>query len=310
MIPSRTEDRHASSIRPYLLPLFLVAFLGCDGADRISSPTAREQSPVFAGSGSSGIPFGAFAQPIGLFGPTYTGGQINPVYPDSLLRYLAAIKAAKGRVVLSLPGGPGGYTTADGKFDLAKWKTRVARYKVVNFDSYIADNTIIGNYIIDQPNCPSCWGGQVIPQSTVDEMARYSDSLWPGLATIARADPTWLAEYPGSYAYLDTGWAQYVMRKGDVSAYLSDNIAAAQSKGLRVIVGLNVLKGGLNEASLTASQVKDFGSVMLSSSYSCAFISWQYSAAYFSSSDIKSAMSLLSKKADRHVPSSCSKAPA
>jgi hypothetical protein len=71
-----------------------------------------------------------------------------------------------------------------------------------------------------------------------------------------------------------------------------------------------VLKGGLNEASLTASQVKDFGSVMLSSSYSCAFISWQYNAAYFSRSDIKSAMSLLSKKAARHVPSSCSKAPA
>ena len=307
MIPSRTDDRHTSSIRPQLLALFLVTLMGCDGADRISSPSTPEQSAGPTGSGPSGIPFGAFAQPISVFGPTYTGGQLNPVYPDSLLRYLAAIKAAKGRVSLSLPGGPGGYTTAEGKFDLAKWKTRVARYKVVNFDSYITDNTIIGNYIIDQPNCTTCWGGQSIPQSTVEEMARYSDSLWPGLATIARVDPTWLAQYSGSYTYLDAGWAQYVMRKGDVNTYLADNIAAAQSKGLRVIVGLNVLNGGLNQGSLTASQVKDFGSVMLSSSYACAFMSWQYNAAYFSASDIKSAMSLLSKKAARHVPSSCSK---
>ena len=87
-------------------------------------------------------------------------------------------------------------------------------------------------------------------------------------------------------------------------------MAAAQSKGLRLIVGLNVLKGGLNETSLTATQVKDFGSVMLSSSYSCAFISWQYNAAYFSQSDINSAMNTLSKKAARHVASSCSRAPA
>ena len=208
-------------------------------------------------------------------------------------------------MVLSLPGGPGGYTEPDGTFNLVKWKARVSRYNVVNFRTYITDSTIIGNYIIDQPNCSTCWGGQSITQSTVEEMARYSESLWPGMATIARADPTWLAEYPGQYVYLDAGWAQYVMRKGDVNTYLSDNVAAAQSKGLRLIVGLNALKGGLNETSFTASQVKDFGSVMLSSAYPCAFISWQYNAAYFSRSDIKSAMSLLSKKAARHVPSYC-----
>jgi hypothetical protein len=306
MIRARTEAGRISTTRAPLLTLFLLAFLGCGGVDRLNSPaTENTLDPTFAAGKFSGIPFGATAQPISLFGPTYTGGLVNPVYPDSLLKYLAAIKAAKGRVVLSLPGGPGGYTNADGTFNLDKWKARTLRYNVVTFDSYIDDGTIIGNYIIDQPNCSSCWGGTSISASTVEQMAAYSKSLWPRMATIARADPTWLATYTGQYTYLDAGWAQYVMRKGDVNTYLSDNVTAAQSKGLRLIVGLNLLDGGLNQESFTASQVKDFGSVLLASSYPCAFLSWRYDATYFSQTDIKSALSLLSKKAARHVPSSC-----
>jgi hypothetical protein len=290
------------------LALFLFASIACESPDRLSSPTPADGLSAAAGSPSrQGIPFGAFAQPISLYGPIYTGGLLNPQQPESLLTRLAAIKAAKGRVILSLPGGPAQFTNADGTFNLDKWKARVARYRyqVVDFSPYIIDGTVIGNYIIDQPNCSTCWGGQSIPQSMVEEMARYSDSVYPGMATIARADPTWLAGYSGQYVFLDAGWAQYVMRKGDVNTYLSDNVAAAQSKGLRLVVGLNLLNGSLDGTNLTASQIKDFGSVLLGSSYACAFISWQYNAAYFSRSDIQSALSLLSKKAARHVASSC-----
>jgi hypothetical protein len=310
MIRAHIPAYHLATTRAPLLALFLLGFLGCAGADRIGSPSSDNSpdgTPGFAASKPTGIPFGATAQPISLFGPTYTGSMINPVYPDSLLSYLAAIKAANGRVMLNLPGGPGGYTNADRTFNLDKWKTRVARYTSVTFTSYIQDGTIIGNYIIDEPNCSTCWGGQSINQSTVEEMARYSDSLWPGMATIARVDPTWLAAYSGQYTYLDAGWAQYVMRKGDVTTYLASNVAAAKSKGLRMIAGLNLLDGGVDQASLTASQVKDFGSVMLADPYPCAFLSWRYDAAYFAQADIQSAMSLLSKKAARHVVSSCSR---
>ena len=124
-------------------------------------------------------------------------------------------------MVLSLPGGPSAYTNADGTFNFELWKLRVSRYTVVDFSSYISDGTILGNYIIDEPSCSSCWGGQAIPQSTVEAMAQYSKSLWPNMKTIARADPTWLAAFSGQYVYLDAGWAQYVMRKGDVNTYLS-----------------------------------------------------------------------------------------
>ena len=294
--------------RASLLALFLLTGLGCESSDRLSSPTTDNGlAAARAPTSSQGIPFGMFAQPISWYGPTYTGGHLNPVRPESLLTRLAAIKAAKGRVVLALAGGPAGYTKSDGTFDLALWKSRVSRYNytVVDFSSYVRDSTILGNYLIDEPNCVSCWGGQPIPQGTVEAMAEYSKSLWPNMTTIARADPTWLAAFSGQYVHLDAGWAQYVMRKGDVNTYLSQNVAAAQSKGLGLVIGLNLLGGGLNKERLTATQLKDFGSVLLGSSKACAFISWQYNADYLALSDIQSAMALLSKKAARHVQTPC-----
>ena len=305
MISSRTKLFHLTGSRTSLLALFLCASLACESADRLSPSTPDGGRFAAPSTGSSGIPFGAFAQPISLYGQTYTGGLLNPENPDNLLSQLAAIRAAKARVVLTFPGSSARYTNPDGTFNFDFWKARLDRYAAVDFESFVSDGTIVGIYLIDEPSCASCWGGQVIPQDMVEAMAQYSKSLWPEMKTIARVDPTWLDDYSGEYLNLDAGWAQYVVRKGDVATYLSANVAAARSKGLALIVGLNVLGGGLNQTSLSASQVKDFGSALLADPYACAFISWKYDAAYFARTDIKSAMALLSKKAKRHASTSC-----
>jgi len=309
MSPTRNKAERTSKLRAPLLALLLFAGLGCESTDRVSSPTADDvltADAAVSSSGFSGIPFGAFAQPLSLYGPIYTGGHLNPESPDFLLSRLAAIRAAGGRVVLALAGGPSAYRNPDGTFNFDLWKERLARYSVVDFNSYISDGTTVGVFLIDEPNCSQCWGGQAIPQEMVEAMAEYSKSIWPTMTTIARTDPTWLNGFSGQYVHLDAGWAQYVVRKGDVNTYLADNVAAAQSKGLGMIVGLNLLGGGLNQASLTPSQIKSFGSALLGSSYSCAFIAWKYDAAYFSRSDIKSALGVVSKKAKRHAPTPCS----
>jgi hypothetical protein len=70
-------------------------------------------------------------------------------------------------------------------------------------------------------------------------------------------------------------------------------------------VGLNYPDGGVNTATLTAAQIKNFGSVLLGSSQACAFISWKYDATFFAQSDIASALDLLSKKAKRHAATRC-----
>ena len=302
------EAGRASIARAPQLVLFLLAATACNSTDRLASNASSDAPDVtvtFASAGLSGIPFGASAMPLSLYGPTYTGGLMNPQQPESLLARLAAVRGAKARVVLAFAGGPLQYTNADGTFNFDLWKARVARYSSIDFSSYISDGTVVGHYLIDQPNCTTCWGGQAIPQDMVEAMAQYSKSIWPSLTTIARAEATWLSGFAGQYVSLDAGWAQYVVRKGDVNAFLADNVAAAQSEGLGLIVGLNLLKGNADLSSLTASQIKSFGSVLLGSSYACAFISWQYDSTYFAQTDIKSALGSLSKKAKRHAPTSC-----
>jgi hypothetical protein len=309
MTPTRNDRGRIHQARGSLLAAFLFACLGCESTDRISSTTGDgtldPSAPLASSTSFAGIPFGAFAQPLSVYGSTYTGGQLNPEKPEFLLSQLETIRAAGGRVVLALAGGPSAYKNADGTFNYELWQGRVDRYSDVHFESYIEDGTVIGIFLVDEPNCSACWGGHTIPQEMVEAMAEHSKTIWPDMRTIVRAVPTWLAAYSGQYADLDAGWAQYVVRLGDINTYLANNVAAARSKGLGLIVGLNVLNGGLNQVNLTASQLKSFGSTLLGSSYACAFISWKYDAAYFSRSDIKSALELLSKKAKRHAATSC-----
>jgi len=308
MITIGFKAGRSSGPRAPLLALLVVALAGCDRGDRLTAATSIDAPDVpvdLPSITSSGIPFGTSSMPLSMYGPVYTGGHLNPEQPESLLPRLAVIRAAGARVVLALAGGPGKFTNADGTFNYDLWKARVDRYSGIDFTSYISDGTVLGHYLIDRPNCSSCWGGQAIAPATVEAMAQYSKSIWPTMTTFARADPTWLAGYSGQYVYLDAGWAQYVARKGTVESYLAANLTAAQSKGLGLVVGLNLLDGGPNGSEMSAKQVKTWGSTLLGSSYPCAFISWKYESAYFSRSDVESAMEFLSSKARRHAPSSC-----
>jgi hypothetical protein len=134
-------------------------------------------------------------------------------------------------------------------------------------------------------------------------MAKYSKSLWPTMATIVRAEPKHMGD---NHRYLDAAWAQYLSRRGNVNEYIKDVVGDAQRKGLALVVGMNVLKGGSpNGTKMTASEVENWGSALLSSSYPCAFINWEYQGDYFSSSGIRSAMSALRRKAESRSTKSC-----
>jgi hypothetical protein len=188
---------------------------------------------------------------------------------------------------------------------MAKWKASIDRFKKVNFDRYINDGTVIAAFLMDEPHNKTRWNGKVVSHATIEEMARYSKARYPKLPTVIRAYPTWLAGYSGSYKYLDAAWVQYVHRFGDVRAFMRQNISSAQRKGLGVIVGLNILKGGSNKGRLTPTQIKSWGTELLSTSYPCAFISWQYDARYLGQSAIKQAMAELRQKARNRSSKSC-----
>lgn len=307
--------RRNARLRPLVFVALLFVVAACGDSDPISPESTADavtvlpvgdeltggDEPLAAAGFAGGIPLGNFAQPLTEFGPIFNGSHSN-VSPNRMLQELQRIKAEGGKVILALSGSPKYYL--DGRyFSLTKWKQRVNRYRGINFSSYINDGTIVGHYLIDEPNDPANWGGRPVSSSTVEEMAKYSKQLWPGMATIVRAE----AKHMGSnHRYLDAAWAQYLHRRGNVNEYIKDVVADAQRKGLQLIVGLNVLKGGSpNGTRMTASEVEDWGSALLSSSYPCAFINWKYSDDYMSASSMRSAMSALRRKAENRSTKSC-----
>jgi hypothetical protein len=302
-------SRRIARLRAPVVAAVVLSLIGCNSTDSLA-PTSGTQpetvdqsgSPAFSGTSfAGGIPMGIFSMPITDLGSRYNGAFEN-IWPDGLLSDLATIRARGGKVVLTFSGNQNYFKDANGHFSMDKWKARVDRFKNVNFSEFINDGTIIGHYLVDEPNDPANWNGVPIPGSTVELMAQYSKQLWPGLATIVRAEPS----YFGQSHYLDAAWAQYLARRGDVGDYIRRNVADAQSRGLALIVGMNVLKGGTpNGTPMTPAEVQTFGTTLLSSSYPCAFISWMYDANYLSSSGVKSAMDVLRAKAQNRSSKSC-----
>lgn len=313
MIEQFTLSLKALRLRAPVFAAIILAFSGCspDALDpEATPPTDVGVQPAAVVPSASisayrgGIAIGTGSQPNTLFGARYNGA-LRIIGPDHLLSDLSAIRARGGRVVLNLAGGQRRFRDKYGHFSFTLWKNSVDRFKRINFSSYIKDGTIIAHYLIDEPNDPTNWNGRVVSQATVEAMAKYSKQVWPGMSTVVRAYPDYMAKYSGKYYYLDAAWAQYVYRKGPVADFLRTNVALAQKKGLALVVGLNLIKGGPNRSRMSASQVRSWGATLLGSSYPCAFVSYMYNSTYLSTSSIKDAMDYLRNKAQNRTTKSC-----
>lgn len=251
---------------------------------------------------AGGIPIGMSAQPVSRFGELYSGAKLT-VGPKRALRELSAVKARGGRVVLMLAGNPRHYKDGRGRFSLTKWKARVDRFKHVRLQRYIEDGTIVGHYLLDEPNDKANWNGTRVSESVLDEMARYSKQRWPRMATIVRVHPSYFKRPP---RHVDAAWAAYLGRRGPVREYIRKSVEDARRNRLALVVGLNVIDGGIPKRTrMTANQVKSWGSALLGSSYPCAFLSWKYDERYLSSHGMRGAMKTLREKAERRPRKSC-----
>jgi hypothetical protein len=301
-------SRRLARFRGLLAATFLLLAAGCSSTDSLGpengAPIPPAGQPEFATTSfAGGIPIGTFDLPTSYFGTRYNGA-MRYIWPAPLLSELADIKARGGKIVLMLAGPEKFYKDANGHFSLTKWKARVDLYRNVNFSSYVSDGTIIAHYLIDEPYDPFNWNGVPVPGATLEEMAKYSKAIWPNVKTIVRAEPS-LITWSGTYHYLDAAWAQYLGRKGDVNTYLAKNVADAQRMGLGLVVGLNLRDGGTNKANMTASQVQTWGSALLTSTYPCAFLSWDFNSTYLASTSMQSAMDVLRAKAQNRSQRVC-----
>jgi hypothetical protein len=303
--------RRLARLRSLQAAAFGIALAACDHTELLDPERGQLQdepaiapveAPALAVRQIGGIAFGMTAQPVALLGDLYSGGKVT-LSPGEMRRTLAAVKARGGRVVVMLAGNPRHYKDGSGRFSLSKWKARVDRFKGIDFGGYIKDGTIIGHYLIDEPNDKANWNGTTVSPSVLDEMARYSKQRWPRMATIVRTHPSYFKSKP---RYVDAAWAQYLSRRGSAQNYIRESVADAQRRGLQLVVGLNVVHGGTpNRTRMTPKQVESYGSTLLGSSYPCAFVSWKYTSSQLSGASMKSAMKTLRRKAENRSRKSC-----
>jgi hypothetical protein len=262
----------------------------------------------------------------------FTGTKLA-VYPNSMASTLTEVRASRMRVFIVLVGSQRNYKNSDGTFNLDMWKARVNRFRGIDFGEFIEDGTIIAHQLISEAKARRQWGGRIIPNDVLDEMARYSKEIWPTMATVLRTDPSDLEEYAAGYrtpwpgwewTYLDAAWARYLARKGPVDAFAADEQASADRQNLALVVGLNVFSGGDGSSGIPSPaegkwamspiELRLYGSTMLSRTKACAFGMWRYETPgseyedfeYFRRPDINAAMVKLAGLAARAPEHSCS----
>lgn len=292
-------------------------------ADSLGLPpidTSATGSATLAAGTQPGIVFGSYGMEVGDLNSVHTGMvRGGGMTPENILSFLSGVRSKGGRMILKMHMGADKYVkNADGTFSLSKWKSLVDRFRTVNLGPYISDGTLMGHFLIDEPGRPAKWGGKIIPQATVEAMAAYSKQFWPTLPTMARVVPSWLAQAPVTYRALDAGWLQYGSGKGDPAGLVASEATIGKSKGLGLVVGLNILDGGNGSSgvrgwssgkwAMSATEIRNYGTALLNHSYSCGFFNWIYQyqgPAYYARSDVKSAMAALSTKARAHVRTNC-----
>jgi hypothetical protein len=281
-----------------------------------------------------GVPFGDFHLPTSLYKAPYSGS-LYATSLSSVITNLNTAKSAGMRIILSMAGNRSLYTNSDGTFNLTKWKYQVSKFKSVNLAQFVTSGTLVGHYLVDEPYCASCWGGRQIPKSSIEAMAQYSKGIWSSLPTGVRSSPTQLGS--SAFTYLDFAWAQYVgplhtpSYKQTPQQFRDIQVAAAKRLGLGLVFGMNYLDGGdgssringtyakdpnLSDSihctssgcyryAMSATEVKNAGTVFAYASYACAVISWKYDDTFLSRSGMKDAMSAVGTAARSRSRTAC-----
>jgi hypothetical protein len=281
------------------------------GTDSTVPPPVSPPSPPPAPVSHEGLPFGPAQLPPAHF-PDFSGTVYPASKPDKLIRDLEAARRAGARLFISFTGNEQFNRDSNG-FSLAKWEQRVDRFRGVDLTPYIAEGTIVGHLLLDEPQDPTNWNGKRVSQAQIEEIAKYSKQVWPTMPTVIRAQPTYLQGY--QYPHLDAIRLHYVARLGPIEDWVSVQVQGAQALGLGLIGGLNVLNGGSEDSgipgkaagkyAMSADQIRSWGGRFLSEPYICGFLMYQYDSTYLSRPDIQAALSDLGEMARSLPKRSC-----
>jgi hypothetical protein len=277
--------------------------------------TAGGGTPIPPPPGPTPVP-GADGVPMGIFGllgygvepraytmaaDGYTAGNIIP--------RIAQAKRKNIRLFLNMTGGSHKSYLTNGVFDMTKWRAKMDTYNNpairAAVAAAVADGTIIGNSVMDEPanvSASNSWGpAGTMTKARVDDMCRYVKDIFPTLAVGVIHDHR-IFEPEKGYQHCEFLVSQYRLSKGDVRAFRDGGLAFAKRFNLSIIFSLNVIHGGNpgtaclkmgddphgNLCPMSADQVRDWGITL--GSAGCALIMWRYYQQYIEKPEVQSAL--------------------
>jgi hypothetical protein len=249
---------------------------------------------------------------------TAGGGQLrlslDAYNASGIVSRIATARTNKYKLMLALTGGSHDNYMTNGVFDRAKWEAKLATYNTATIRNAVAqgvaDGTIIGNSVMDEPNVcadPGSGGNTWGPCGTMSK-ARV-DSLCADVKQVFPTLPVGVAhrhdkfEPTKSYRICDFIIDSYGSGSGSVTAFRDAGLALAQRDRHAVIFSLGILDGGTADLTgtwdcagtggmgtfgrhcrMTATQVRDYGLIL--GPVGCAgLLMWRYDADFMASPD-------------------------
>jgi hypothetical protein len=235
----------------------------------------------------------------------FTASQ-NYINADSIVQQINAARAMGQRLILAMTGGLSEDYTTNGQFDMTKWKNKMDTYNTDTIRAAVAagvaDGTIIGDLLIDEPETKQ-WGGN-LTKAMLDEMAAYVKNIIPTLLVGVNHGPPgykWRSsERHTKVDYVAYQYAHYIT-SGDVAAWRDAVLAEARYEGVTPALSLNILNGGAQDRDgtwdctgqgqagrgtrapncrMTSKQLQDWGKAL--ATYGCFLTMWRYDESYMS----------------------------
>jgi hypothetical protein len=281
------------------------------GPDSLVPPPDSTPNETPGPVSHEGLPFGPAQLPAERFAD-FSGTVYTATNPTKLIADLEGARRTGARLFISFAGSEQ-FNRDENGFSISKWEHRVDRFRGLDLTPYIAEGTIIGHFILDEPQDPTNWNGHRVSPAQIEEIAAYSKQIWPTMATVVRAFPDYLKGY--EYPHLDALRIQYLDRFAPLDDFIEAQVEGAKALGLGLVGGLNVLNGGSKNSgipgqragknAMSAEEIRAWGGRFLSDPYLCGFLMYQYDQTYFSRPDIQDALSDLAQQARSLPQKSC-----
>ncbi len=257
--------------------------------------------PTTAPAGQ-GVLFGPFHLPETEFKAPYTGA-FRGLKTDNAAAILDAARAAGFRLVIQLAGSRPNYQAAGGAFSLEGYQAQLEAFKDFDFAPYVADGTIMGHMMFDEPFDPGNWNGKPVPFADIEAAAAYSKQFWPTMPVGVGAPATFLDD-GAPWSALDFAFSQYISKFGEVKTWTRNEVEAARQADLGLLLSINIL-GGNSRNNVTAEQLKTWGMTLISEPVVCGLLMWKYDPGYLQDANITASLAEIGQAARQRTSPAC-----